>query len=1108
MIVNRMGRCSHVLLALLTVLAISGLAMGMKATPASDPRTPDVSDASADLDPSVTCIPFGLYGDITAPVLMGKLSDSSDNLTFVGTTNGLYVVATGGKLQHFLYSPFGIKHMALIDDITGDGLREVVVALGDTQVPALRCYDGVTWVEVWHFAPVARIWDKLWVKCQQTITNLEVMGNGDSQSLLITAGRCVISVDTKDSTELWRFTASSSLWRMVTLADLNGDDVAEVFAGSDDGHLFWLNSRTGRMQWQTRLPEHKSANYNEYPTYDDVNHQVSDIVVLDEQAGKVAVASGDGSVQMYDLRAKRLEWDELVFVRKDPHNPVTSNYLLMSPTTDITGDGLAEVLLSKISYDSQYSLQYSGSMTNGATALCDSAGNVVWQRGTSGESASVWPGMAFETDVFEGQPVYLERANSTEDQATIDMVDVKDGLSVLHTVSLDALNGAGVIVKQPGGDGYLAFSSNGDLAAISATGALLWHYPRVGNVKAVKGSFVGDSTEDVLLWGESGGESYPEPGVRLLRMMDGATGTTAWSYEIPYGELKGSGGLKEVQVNAALVGGDGIPDITGYAGDTIFIFSGKDGSLTTFSAGQAIASLEVVCNGASGNAFAVSVASGLLIFDTGGTPLWASATADWIGDESGSFMALDDVNSDNISDLAVISDSRIVTLRSHGHASNYGLLQTIPSEIGFSIRLPEVVADSDRDGVRELAFFQEGVQEYSHEQEYVPPHNLLCVQSPEDGQCLLKAELQQTIGYDLACGDFNGDGYPDSVLLLDWYETDAKGNLGGNRWLRILSGKDGGLVWQRVCETYGTSYSYTYPSSSIGSNELPAMNVGDMNGDGTDDLACNVAPLELSASYRQQRLQVFDVAHEATLKDIAVAPRLHESSFGDYFDIGSDEAMVQADLDADGHLEVIMMVAEPSMPSYDPDAYTAHYESGSGRPQYLALLDMDTGQRLSAFTGFGTATMSLFESHQPGILGMAACGGICYLRMGTDLQVTSPEDGAKTSPVVGVKWEGSADGTFSQVFVDGVRNDITSGFKSELFLARGNHTILVRSIDDCGRISYSTSDMSTPLAIEVAPSPWKPVWLVVSLFALLAIILVLFYAKLHRAWRVRRRAAK
>ncbi len=196
-----------------------------------------------------------------------RLSSSGDNLTFVGTTNGLYVVAPGGKLQHFLYSPFGIKHMALINDITGDGIREVVVALDDTQVPALRCYDGATWEKVWQFAPMARIWDKLWVDRQLIITNLAVIEDGDSQRVLITSGRCVLSVDAKDGTEQWRFTASAAVWRMVTLADLNGDGADEVFVGSDDGHLFWLNARTGKAQWQTKLPEHKGVNYGDSSTW-------------------------------------------------------------------------------------------------------------------------------------------------------------------------------------------------------------------------------------------------------------------------------------------------------------------------------------------------------------------------------------------------------------------------------------------------------------------------------------------------------------------------------------------------------------------------------------------------------------------------------------------------------------------------------------------------------------------------------------------------------------------------------------------------------------------------------------------------------------------------
>jgi hypothetical protein len=488
-----------------------------------------------------------------------------------------------------------------------------------------------------------------------------------------------------------------------------------------------------------------------------------------------------------------------------------------------------------------------------------------------------------------------------------------------------------------------------------------------------------------------------------------------------------------------------------------------------------------------------------MIFDsTTGSPLCTTTTTDWIGEESGSFMALDDINSDNVSDLAVISDSRIAVLKSLGNASGYELWQTIAADSGFSAKLPEMVADSDRDGIRELAYFQEKQPQQSEHMSFSAYH-VLCVQSLEDGKCLFKIDLQGTAyAHDLSCGDFNGDGCPDSVLLVAWRESNRMG-----QEMRVVSGKDGSLLWKR---SYDMSGGYSY--GDIGSHGLPAVSVGDMNGDGADELACNVGQdWDESGRYqRQQRLQVFDVAHDTTLKDIAVAPRLGYSSFGDSYDTGADEAVLLADVDNDGRPEVLMKVAEPSERSYDRNYYP--YRSDSSSPRYLAVVDMDTGRRLATFKGFETETTSLFQSHQPGIMGVAACGGICYLRIDSDLEVTSPEDGARTEPIVGVEWQGSTDGDFSQVFVDGVRNDITNGHESELFLARGNHTIVVRSIDEYGRISYGPSDISAPLAIKVAPSPWKPVWLVLTLFTLLVAVLLLLYARLHRTWRARKRAAK
>jgi len=245
------------------------------------------------------------------------------------------------------------------------------------------------------------------------------------------------------------------------------------------------------------------------------------------------------------------------------------------------------------------------------------------------------------------------------------------------------------------------------------------------------------------------------------------------------------------------------------------------------------------------------------------------------------------------------------------------------------------------------------------------------------------------------------------------------------------------------------------------------------------------------------------VTQNAVLDSIPITPPLKENMAG--YGYGDSVTTLKAYVDADNRTEVIAGIVEPWIPSYDPDNYEGN---DPNRSSFFAVVDIAGGQRLAAFMGFNPASISLFETHRPGILGVATAGGAYFLDVNSHLQVTSPEDGVSTGPTIGVRWEGPTDGDFSQVFVDGVRNDISNGFESQLYLARGNHTIVVRSVDDCGRISYGPSDLSTPISIKATPSPWKPVWLVLSLFALLAVVLLLFYARLHRTWRARRRAAK
>jgi hypothetical protein len=820
------------------------------------------------------------------------------------------------------------------------------------------------------------------------------------------------------------------------------------------------------------------------------------LLTLGGEEGKVAVASTDGVVRLFDLKGERLEWEVSLATQ------VGSAPGPMALVPNATSDGQPGILVS------YYSPEASGSSVDmkPRVTLLDVAGGSLWDRDISASS--------LELGSHGGRPIVI--VPTAED---IKLVDLVDGESVVKTIPVSTPDEWGADVTQIGENAFLLV---GNLTAVSSSGDILWHYPRIGNVRAENGHFVGDATEDTLFsaeWkanpqygytppvnddgititttGATYSQQVSEPEMRLLKVMDGATGEIAWSYEVPLSDLKSSGGLKGIEETADLVGNDGVQDIMGYREYTVFIFSGKDGTSSSFSAGQPIASLDVIRNGASGNAIAVGTIGGLTIFDGTGTELWTTTSPEWVADESGLFMVLDDVNSDNVSDLAILSASKIVVLKSLGSSPHYEVHQTFNAETDSLIEYVEVVPDANGDGVRDLAYIQRDPGNQQPGQ-YTPTGcPLLVKRSPVGGEQLLRVALPgRSPAIDLACGDFNGDGCADSLICYKSYDSCSgvvpdkigSGQDYGGWVLWIVSGRDGTTI-----RTHGVNLQ---SNGGSGWNiNPPATNIGDVTSDGRDDLAWTFDyGTQAYSGYvcRQQRIEIYDVARDESLKVVPATPLLKDGI--GYYGGNKSAAVLPADVDTDGRSEVLAAVSEASM--------------SSNNLGYLAVVDTDSGQRLAAFMGFSPGSVSVFETHRPGVLGVAASGGAYFLNTNARLQVASPADGARTGPVVGVRWKGTSQGEFVQVFVDGVRNHTGNESGVELYLARGGHDIVVWSIDDCGRILYGPSDLSSPVAIEVTPSPWKPVLLVLSLFALFAVMLLLFYARLHRMWRARRRAAR
>lgn len=156
------------------LLLIASCVLGMCGS-AAHPGTPVSALMQA---PSTTSSwehkPLGLSGPITSNVLVEQTGDGGEEMVFVGTSHGLYVLGSSGELRHFQPSASGVKRVVLVDDFTGDGVREVLVLLGYGDAPVQRCYDGVEWKEMWHFAPTAKMYvaDMGWTQVQLDAVDL------------------------------------------------------------------------------------------------------------------------------------------------------------------------------------------------------------------------------------------------------------------------------------------------------------------------------------------------------------------------------------------------------------------------------------------------------------------------------------------------------------------------------------------------------------------------------------------------------------------------------------------------------------------------------------------------------------------------------------------------------------------------------------------------------------------------------------------------------------------------------------------------------------------------------------------------------------------------
>jgi len=419
-------------------------------------------------------------------------------------------------------------------------------------------------------------------------------------------------------------------------------------------------------------------------------------------------------------------------------------------------------------------------------------------------------------------------------------------------------------------------------------------------------------------------------------------------------------------------------------------------------------------------------------------PFFHVSPAGWgfDGEWETSYRSLDDLNQDSIDDLLASSGSRVQILISNYQGDKFNYESDVPQALtlyeaqpgeGIDPTQVELVDDIDGDGIREVSFMRY--------QEDRPP--LMTVVSTSSGDILLQSEVEGSDGkggFDPPpSADFNNDGYADRVLFSRWRE-------GVNRPVaEVVSGKDGAVLWQY------DQYIDCWLFDKFNITELvPVTTISDLNDDGISDLAL----IKFLQDQPGAIVDVFDVAHDELLREIVIEAIDERVKWERRWHPGAFIKQI-GDCNGDGVGELAMLTMLTADEG-DPE---------SGRPVVkevqLVVVDMANGQVIGDFSILGSKFVEIGEENELGVVGLS--GEFYFLDVSNNLSITSPKDGdIQTSPIR-IDWDGVSPGAFNQVFIDGAEVARTNENEVVVNVARGQHEVVVRSLDEYGRGTYASA---------------------------------------------------
>ncbi|MCB1060651.1 MAG: choice-of-anchor D domain-containing protein [Calditrichaeota bacterium] len=304
--------------------------------------------------------------------LNGASSGTADTLW---TYNSRVVPSHSGMV-------FYDRALATIDDITGDGVQDVLIGTtGNSQ--SVYALSGATGEELWMFD--TDWWgDGGWVNDVEGfvdingdfITDVLACGSGDGSN----GSRRVFALSGDNGELLWEGPAYTSFYSLTPISDVSGDGVDDVVGGTTTW-VVGIDGATGGQRWQTNiggsspvfdLERMGNANPQTNNTEDvAVASAYLGVYVIDGGTGQqlwlqeigssfvyeltiipdisgddvseVVVGTTSGRVICYDGAQGFEIWNQIA----DPDDP--RNVLAMTTVPDVTGDHIADIVCGSLS---------------------------------------------------------------------------------------------------------------------------------------------------------------------------------------------------------------------------------------------------------------------------------------------------------------------------------------------------------------------------------------------------------------------------------------------------------------------------------------------------------------------------------------------------------------------------------------------------------------------------------------------------------------------------------------------------------------------------------------------------------------------------------------